>query len=585
MWPPACLCLSLLSAVLSLLCCRAGAGDMREDAVLHDTIVRLMEQNLFGEKENMKKRYKLENIATYAGRQDNKKILDHVGIVYALVSRTEVRQHAELKESYTFANEALGIGSVKGESKAERWKAHRQRGFILPTDHPRHNSSNCVAVAREVGTRPVPVYKDWMQIHEPFYLYKLSNGIIDHTGMTAVEEGYIQFISQCETISPQKGRTFQSGIIQSLAKLNESFGGKFDYKWSSLFSEQPLLYRYSRQQKAVLPALLEPVLDRVFVISSIWDYNYHHFIHDSVARLVRFLPFLLENEDIFIHVREMEKKNNKMKRQTKGMPLREKIFELLGIKSSRIIARSVRAREIYLPREIGCNYALKHALEMRLLAAVFLRRALAYSGGGAGTGIGVGAGVGAGTGTGTGTGTGVGAGTGTGAGTGGGCRPLLRPGERNVIVMHRDCHPFLRVWRCLNGTDFPIVRSVMQNYFPAHHIYSTSEFPHASDANLTLALACDILEYAKADIVVGKHGAGFTNMIFMKPGGLVIELIGEFDGRMLPVCGYHGPLAGIFGLHHYINYYDFFAGADVNLTQTMQQSAPFYNLLQHSTIQ
>ena len=30
----------------------------------------------------------------------------------------------------------------------------------------------------------------------------------------------------------------------------------------------------------------------------------------------------------------------------------------------------------------------------------------------------------------------------------------------------------------------------------------------------------------------------------------------EFDGRMTPVCGYHGPFAAIFGLHHYIQYYD-----------------------------
>lgn len=32
-------------------------------------------------------------------------------------------------------------------------------------------------------------------------------------------------------------------------------------------------------------------------------------------------------------------------------------------------------------------------------------------------------------------------------------------------------------------------------------------------------------------------GAGLTNMIFMKPGGVVVETVGIWDGRMLPVCG------------------------------------------------
>ena len=81
-------------------------------------------------------------------------------------------------------------------------------------------------------------------------------------------------------------------------------------------------------------------------------------------------------------------------------------------------------------------------------------------------------------------------------------------------------------------------------------------------------------------MVLGKHGAGFTNMMFMRPGGLAVELIGEFDGRMLPLCGYHGPLASIFGVHHYIYYYDFFSGADVDTVQAIEQTAYFVNFLQ-----
>jgi hypothetical protein len=50
-------------------------------------------------------------------------------------------------------------------------------------------------------------------------------------------------------------------------------------------------------------------------------------------------------------------------------------------------------------------------------------------------------------------------------------------------------------------------------------------------------------------------------MMFMPPGGVVVEIVGQFDGRMLPLCGYYGSLAAVFGLHHYIYYYDSEGGA------------------------
>ncbi len=45
---------------------------------------------------------------------------------------------------------------------------------------------------------------------------------------------------------------------------------------------------------------------RVFVIAALWDYNYHHFIADSLARLVRNLRFLRANRDVVIHIRAVE---------------------------------------------------------------------------------------------------------------------------------------------------------------------------------------------------------------------------------------------------------------------------------------
>ena len=57
-------------------------------------------------------------------------------------------------------------------------------------------------------------------------------------------------------------------------------------------------------------------------------------------------------------------------------------------------------------------------------------------------------------------------------------------------------------------------------------------------------MPCQIRTYANTDILVGLHGAGLTNIVFMPPNSLIVELAAQFDGRMQPLCGYHGPLSG-----------------------------------------
>lgn len=66
-------------------------------------------------------------------------------------------------------------------------------------------------------------------------------------------------------------------------------------------------------------------------------------------------------------------------------------------------------------------------------------------------------------------------------------------------------------------------------------------------------------------------------MIFMPPGGVVVEIVGVFDGRMLPVCGYHGALAALFGLHHYIYYFDYKGNEKINVTDLTVRVMEFYD--------
>lgn len=75
--------------------------------------------------------------------------------------------------------------------------------------------------------------------------------------------------------------------------------------------------------------------------------------------------------------------------------------------------------------------------------------------------------------------------------------------------------------------------------------------------------------------MLGFHGAGMTNIMFMQPGSVVVEIIGKFDGRMLPLCGYHGLFAAIFGIHHYIYYYDWKNQEMINCHEIVHQTKYF----------
>ena len=112
--------------------------------------------------------------------------------------------------------------------------------------------------------------------------------------------------------------------------------------------------------------------------------------------------------------------------------------------------------------------------------------------------------------------------------------------------------------------------------FTNHSIHTLSTGNSIQDG----CLACQIKTYSQTDVLVGLHGAGMTNMVFMPPGSLVVEIVGKFDGRMLPLCGYHSSLAAMYGHHHFLYYYDWKDTQEaINALDIAQQVVNFYHSL------
>jgi hypothetical protein len=287
--------------------------------------------------------------------------------------------------------------------------------------------------------------------------------------------------------------------------------------------------------------------------------------------LIRFYHFLRRNRDIYIHVTASEEYFNisrpdhavMMKR---GARLRQQILSFVGFPSERIITGEAIARTVYLPNDIECVSPLRHPLEMKLMAQLLMSRAQRVV-------------------------------------KNGGCsmcpmaakfaqdfvadayrlsarQQVLNSTGLKVVVQSRPC-PFLynssepmilanktragkEAWRCFTQRQMDVLAAHIPTYFPDSETIIAGEPRLCQGArdDSPLNLACDIALYRQADVSIGLHGAAMTNVMFMRPGSVLVEIIGQYDGRMVPVCGFHGPLAAVFGVHHFIYYYDGMQDAD-----------------------
>jgi hypothetical protein len=116
---------------------------------------------------------------------------------------------------------------------------------------------------------------------------------------------------------------------------------------------------YQNEQSPLVSAIMKDCLglserpiiyDKVFVITGLYDNNFHHFMIDSLTRLGRHITFLRENPDIKIHIRTTEerfildyfistkthvKSDEKDAMRHEALNLRRSFFNLLDLTGSK----------------------------------------------------------------------------------------------------------------------------------------------------------------------------------------------------------------------------------------------------------
>jgi hypothetical protein len=248
-----------------------------------------------------------------------------------------------------------------------------------------------------------------------------------------------------------------------------------------------------------------PMHDRVFIVTSYDDTQIGQFIQEALPKLVYHLDFIRANPDIKLHYGF-----SKLLDQLPKFVLPHLIFQWLGL-SDRLINGTVYAKTVYMPREGGCQDVSYNAWEFLTTREVFLTKA--------------------------------------------GVDQDDHTRQRSVVVIRRSASPYTKNQGDYRQRRWPkkeleLMLEQLKVLFPQHRVDVYSDI----NRDLMSCRECQIKMFADADVVIAAHGAGLTNTMFMRPGGIVIEVVSRFDSRHVPVVGIFPRLSAVIGLHHYTYY-------------------------------
>ena len=489
-------------------------------------------------------------------------------VVLATYPKSVAANYHALPVTLTGTNIGIGLGMTNNTPQAAILASQKQRiKAHFPLRHINQNASFCVHINQRAELGLSSFYQHMRVEYKQSYVIILNTALLHSTGFVVLDCGYIQNRLGCFNRVRRPARLWRANITSTI-------------KASSFPSESNAWENPVTLRKALGGDV--PIYDEVFVIDSMYDFNFHHILVDSVARLVPFYHYLQRHPHIKIHIRKDESSLNvswpvSAQQAAAGKFIRRRVFDLLGFPPERIVSGVLIARKLYLPNDIECMSPMRHALGLHQLVKLLQMKASKE----------------------------------VKSGMCGNQHPqkqrrlaagperktksrkdyavksrregkkrrdVALPSKRaNIIIQARGCYlppsanQTRTYWRCLVDTQIQQLQRATEEVFPQSNVVLANN-------SASTPLACDITLYRKAHVVIGLHGAAMTNVMFMRPGTVLVEIVGNYDLRMLPVCGFHGPFSTIFGVHYFHYYYDGVLDADsLNMVDVVKRAFGFYN--------
>jgi hypothetical protein len=609
----------------------------------------------------------------------------------------ELQGLSSLPETFTLADKDIEYHAKLRGYSPEKWLAEKELRWEIPKNHPGQNKLKCLEMTYLAGKgKPVSYYTEFRDVDRAFYFAYINHGLVHASGAVGAQCGYYMGEECCENRWDYANK-WHTDCLATFDKLKLPWTALWDTSLSS--TNQNALYEgcishtdlglpYDGKVTITSPEHIPHKVKKLFVMPALWDYNFHHFVADSLGRMSHSIKYLKKHTDVMIHLRSFELYDSMHFKETKYIErvkeMRNRIFKLLGIEPNRIIYGTVIAEQVIIPRCMRCSYALSNPIEIRLLRRQLLQSSVTYlrhhnisipgiypptnanvnnmGKGGAKPGAGPAGGLGGGMG-GVGGAGGFMTIPGAGGGAGGGGRqpnpnravggggvgkrqlsstnaaaaaippikiagldnqnnnnnnnnlpagklgskgspkapagigaggqglgnnnnnnnngvvraPPPKSSQKIMIILQRyTTSSTNRDW---DDHTLQNVTTALQKHFPTHkQIIFSSQAASKSD----YCLACEIVQYARADILVGAHGAGLTNVMFLPMNALLIEIVGEIKDVNMPVCGYYGPLGSMVGVHHYLYVHSTPTNTSMNADIMAQGAAKFYSFIKSS---
>lgn len=270
-----------------------------------------------------------------------------------------------------------------------------------------------------------------------------------------------------------------------------------------------------------------PKYDRVFVMTQYDDTQIGQYMQEAFPKFIYHLDYLQKHPEVKIHFGFTKQP------KLPNFVLPHNFFDYFGM-VDRLINGTVYANEVIMPREGGCQdigYNAWEAVTMRehFYNMLDIKENVRFE--------------------------------------------RKKPYTPTVLVLTRSAGSFTQnkadyATRRWKPKDIPVLLSSLKQEFPNHAIEIFSD----TNSTLMTCPLCQAERFSRADIVVGYHGAGLSNAVFMKPGGVMVEVIYHFDSRHAPIIGIFPRISDIIGLHHFSYYV---RDIEFNVTQFVKEVGSF----------